>query len=191
MNLDAKKLRDLLEASGMTEMELSRESKVSIRAMHRILSGESSPTRTTIFKLAMALKVKPEDLMEDEEEESPFEDDTSATIPEPIPGPIPAKPIESPKPLNPEPVNTMMPDAKLPKTKFLKVVGEAGTSRREFLINTNFLIGVYKSDTRHSIRITYAANGFYEKASFTYENYETSEQVEARYAEIMAILQEE
>lgn len=60
----AKKLKDLRAKRGMSQEYLADESKVSLRTIQRIENNESKPTGETIKRIAIALAVKLDELID-------------------------------------------------------------------------------------------------------------------------------
>ena len=58
------KLVKIRTACGMSQVELSKRSGVSRGAIRKIEDGRSSPTLTTVYKLAAALEVHPTMLLD-------------------------------------------------------------------------------------------------------------------------------
>ena len=61
----ARKLRELMKAKGLTQVELARRSDCTQPAISQMLSRGCRPQKRTIFKLAEALGVAPTDLWPD------------------------------------------------------------------------------------------------------------------------------
>ncbi len=61
----SKKLKDLRAKRGMSQEYLAEESKVSLRTIQRMENNESKPTGETVKRVAMALGVKLEELVDD------------------------------------------------------------------------------------------------------------------------------
>ena len=60
----ANRIRDLRKRRGLSQEELSENSKLSLRTIQRIEKGESVPRGDTLIKLTQALEVTPDDLLE-------------------------------------------------------------------------------------------------------------------------------
>jgi transcriptional regulator with XRE-family HTH domain len=58
------KIKDLRNRKGLSQEQLSEESKLSLRTVQRIEKGESIPRGDTLIKLTQALGVTPDDLLE-------------------------------------------------------------------------------------------------------------------------------
>ena len=63
--LNVEKLKSLIYNNGFTYTDLSKESGVSRTSIHRIINKLLIPRNSTVGKLAKALGVKVEDLLED------------------------------------------------------------------------------------------------------------------------------
>lgn len=61
----ARKLRELMKAKGLTQMELARRSECTQPAISQMLNRKCRPQKRTILKLAAALDVEPTDLWPD------------------------------------------------------------------------------------------------------------------------------
>ena len=60
----ATKIKDLRTRKGLSQEQLSEETKLSLRTIQRIEKGESTPRGDTLIKLTNALGVTPDDLLE-------------------------------------------------------------------------------------------------------------------------------
>lgn len=67
MKINVFKMKLAMADACITISELSLQSKVSRVALSRLMSGETDPKPATIGKIAKALNVKAEDLIEDQE----------------------------------------------------------------------------------------------------------------------------
>jgi transcriptional regulator with XRE-family HTH domain len=59
VDLDARRVRTLREARGMTQLELSVAAGVTPATVSRLENGHQAPTLVTLYKLAEALNVSP------------------------------------------------------------------------------------------------------------------------------------
>ena len=62
----ASKIKDLRNRKGFSQEQLAEESKLSLRTVQRIEKGDSIPRGDTLIRLASALNVTPDDLLERE-----------------------------------------------------------------------------------------------------------------------------
>lgn len=60
----AAKIKELRKRCGFSQEQLAEESRLSLRTVQRIESGESVPRGDTLTKLTAALKVSPDDVLE-------------------------------------------------------------------------------------------------------------------------------
>lgn len=74
-------LRRVRERFPLTQAELAERAGISRVALIAIEHGESEPYPRTIRRLARALKVKPAELMGDEQDDRPTEDHSTSSTP--------------------------------------------------------------------------------------------------------------
>lgn len=67
----AKKIKELRSRKGLSQDELATTSQLNLRTIQRIESGETEPRGDTLKRLAAALQVLPDDLIDWAEEEDP------------------------------------------------------------------------------------------------------------------------
>ena len=65
----AKKIKELRTRIGFSQDELAETAKINLRTVQRIESGETEPRGDTLRRLALALNVTPDDLIDWAEEE--------------------------------------------------------------------------------------------------------------------------
>jgi len=65
----AKKIKELRTRKGFSQDELAETAKINLRTVQRIESGETEPRGDTLRRLALALNVTPDDLIDWAEEE--------------------------------------------------------------------------------------------------------------------------
>ncbi|HYQ56702.1 MAG TPA: helix-turn-helix transcriptional regulator, partial [Draconibacterium sp.] len=58
------KIKDLRNRKGLSQEQLSEESKLSLRTIQRIEKGESIPRGDTLMRLTQALGITPDELLD-------------------------------------------------------------------------------------------------------------------------------